>query len=409
MNIYALIILTTIIIIFILNTVSEWLNLSYMKPELPSEFKDIYSQEEYEKSQNYTTEKTKFGILSESFELILTLCFWFIGGFNFLDKFVVGLSDSSIIQGLYFISFLIIGQSIFTLPFSIYSTFVIEEKYGFNKTTIKLFIMDILKSIFLGAIIGLPILAGILYLLGGMGLYAWLYTWVGLTIVSLLITYIAPTWIMPIFNKFTPLEDGKLKSIIMNYAKKIEFPLKNLFIIDGSKRSTKSNAFFTGFGKNKKIALYDTLLEKQSDKEILAILAHEIGHYKKKHILKSMIISILHTGVLLFLLQYFLTSEGLYEAFYMERMSIFAGLIFFSMLFSPIEMILSIFMNILSRKNEYEADKFAKENGDLGEYLISALKKLSLNNLSNLTPHPFYTLLNYSHPTVMDRIKALRS
>lgn len=408
MNIFGIIILTALILDYLLNYISDKLNISNMSSVLPDEFEGIYSKEEYKKSQEYTKERTKFGHISSSFSLIIILCFWFLGGFDYLDKWVISLADSEVYRGIIYISVLLIGQSILGLPFSIYSTFVIEEKYGFNKTSVKTFILDMVKGVALGIIIGIPILAGILFVLGEMGQLAWLYTWIGITLISLLLTYIAPTWIMPLFNKFTPLEDGELKNIIMEYAKKVDFPLTNLFIIDGSKRSSKSNAFFTGFGKNKKIALYDTLLENQSNEEILAILAHEIGHYKKKHISKSMIISTLHTGVLLILLQYFLGSKELFEAFYMENMNVYSGLIFFSLLFAPIEMVLSVLMNILSRKNEYEADKFAKENGDLEEHLISALKKLSVNNLSNLAPHPFYTFLNYSHPTVLDRIKALR-
>jgi len=408
MNIFGIIILIALIVDYLMNYISDRLNISNMNSDLPEEFEGIYSKDEYKKSQEYTKERTKFGHISSSFSLIITLCFWFLGGFDFLDKWVMTLAETEVYRGIIYISVLLIGQSILGLPFSVYSTFVIEEKYGFNKTSLKTFILDMVKGIGLGVIIGLPILAGILYVLGEMGQYAWLYTWIGITVISMLITYIAPTWIMPLFNKFTPLEDGELKDLIMDYARRVDFPLTNLFIIDGSKRSTKSNAFFTGFGKNKKIALYDTLLENQTNNEILAILAHEIGHYKKKHISKSMIISVLHTGVLLFLLQYFLGSKELFEAFFMENMSVYSGLIFFSLLFAPIEMILSVLMNILSRKNEYEADRYAKENGNLEEHLISALKKLSVNNLSNLTPHPFYTFLNYSHPTVLDRINALK-
>ena len=220
--------------------------------------------------------------------------------------------------------------------------------------------------------------------------------------------FIAPTWIMPLFNKFTPLEDGDLRSAILSYAKSVQFPLENLFVMDGSKRSSKSNAFFTGFGKHKRIALFDTLIEKHSIQELVAVLAHEIGHYKKKHILQSMIISVIHMGVMLFLLSIFLSHEGLFTAFYMDEMSIYAGLIFFGMLFSPIEEILSVVMQLFSRKNEFEADRFAVETTREHESMINALKKLSVHNLSNLTPHPLYVFFNYSHPPVLERIKAIR-
>jgi STE24 endopeptidase len=231
----------------------------------------------------------------------------------------------------------------------------------------------------------------------------------GTIVFMLFVQYIAPNWIMPLFNKFTPLEDGDLRTGIEEYAASVRFPLKGIFVMDGSKRSTKSNAFFTGFGKNKRIALFDTLIEKNSVDELVAVLAHEIGHYKKKHILKSMVISILHTGVMFFLLSIFLTHQGLFDAFYMEQSSVYAGLIFFGMLYTPIELILSIFLHIFSRKNEYEADSFAARTFKKPDSLIGALKNLSVDNLSNLTPHPFYVFLNYSHPPVLQRIKAIRA
>jgi STE24 endopeptidase len=226
--------------------------------------------------------------------------------------------------------------------------------------------------------------------------------------VTLFLQFIAPTWIMPLFNKFTPLEEGELRESIFSYARSVNFSLENLFVMDGSKRSTKSNAFFTGFGKHKRIALFDTLIEKHSVAELVSILAHEIGHYKKKHILQSMAISILHSGLMFFLLSIFISHKGLFDAFYMEQMSIYAGLIFFGMLYSPLELLLSIFLQIFSRKNEYEADRFAVETTDTPETMVNALKTLSVHNLSNLTPHPFYVFLNYSHPPVLERIQALR-
>ena len=273
----------------------------------------------------------------------------------------------------------------------------------------KIFVLDMLKGLLLGVVIGGALLGGILAFFQFAGANAWLYCWIAVTLFTIFMQFIAPTWIMPLFNKFTPLEDGELRREIMNYAQKVHFPLDNLFVMDGSKRSAKSNAFFTGFGKHKRIALFDTLIEKHSVAELVAILAHEIGHYKKKHILQGMIISILHTGVMFFLLSIFLNHSGLFDAFYMENMSIYAGFIFFGMLFSPISEILGIFMQMFSRKNEFEADQFAAETTQNSSNMISALKKLSANNLSNLTPHPFYVFLNYSHPPVLERIRALRS
>lgn len=396
-----------IILSFILDAIADYLNINNLRTELPEEFKDTYNSETYIKSQNYLKVRTKFGYVSTIFSLAVMLVFWFCGGFPFLNNMINQVSDNSIIKGIVFIGVLIAANSIISLPFSIYSTFVIEEKFGFNKTTVKTFILDLFKSLALGTVLGIPILAGILYILEFTGAYAWLYGWLGLTIISLIIQFIAPRWLMPIFNKFTPLEEGELREAITEYAKSVKYSLKNIFVIDGSMRSSKSNAFFTGFGKYKRIALFDTLINNHTTNEIVSILAHEIGHFKKRHILYGMLIGFIHNGVIFYLLSIFLSNKGLFDAFYMQDMPIYAGLLFFGMLYTPIETLLSLLMNILSRKNEFEADRFAAETTGKGEDLITALKKLSKDNLSNLTPHPFYVFLNYSHPTVYERIKKL--
>jgi STE24 endopeptidase len=299
-------------------------------------------------------------------------------------------------------------RGVLSLPFSIYSTFVIEERFGFNRTTVKTFILDMLKGLLLGLLLGVPLLAGILAFFMYAGEWAWLYAWVVTTIFTLIIQFVAPRWIMPLFNKFEPLKEGELREKIFNYAGSVDFSLQDVYVMDGSKRSSKSNAFFTGFGKNKRIALFDTLIDKHSSDELLTVLAHEIGHYKKKHIIKSMITSIIHSGIVFYLLSIFITHEGLFDAFYMVNQSVYAGLIFFGMLYSPIEMILSIFMSRVSRKHEYEADRFAVRTTEKAESFITALKKLSVHNLSNLTPHPVYVFLNYSHPPILKRIKHVR-
>ncbi len=409
MNIYAIIILATLLFDYVLNIIADTLNVKAMKKELPTEFQGVYDEEAYQKSQEYTKVNTRFGLITSSFGLAVTLAFWFLGGFNYLDIIVRSWSFPPIITGLVYIGILILLRSIISLPFSIYSTFVIEERFGFNKTKPATFIGDLIKGTALGIIIGGPLLAAILAFFQYTGAYAWLYCWIGVTVFTLIIQFVAPTWIMPLFNKFTPLDDGELKQSIMDYAKSVNFTLDNIFVMDGSKRSSKSNAFFTGFGKHKRVALFDTLIEKHTVPELVAILAHEIGHYKKKHILKGMVISILHMGVMFLLLSFFISSKGLFDAFYMAQPSIYAGLIFFGMLYSPIELILSIFMQMFSRKNEYEADHFAATTVGDSENMVSALKKLSRDNLSNLTPHDFYVFLNYSHPTVLQRIKAIRS
>ncbi len=408
MNIYAIVILSALFIDYLIGLITNIKNLKSLSPELPAEFEGVYDAETYAKSQQYTRVRTQFGLITGTFDLFLLLVFWFYGGFNVLDQWLRGFPFSDLVNGLLFIGILLIAKSIISLPFSIYSTFVIEEQFGFNKTTPKTFFVDLIKGLLLGALIGIPLLAGILAFFMYAGDWAWLYAWIAVTLFSLGMQYVAPTWIMPLFNKFTPLEEGELRSEIEHYTEKVDFNLSGLFVIDGSKRSSKSNAFFTGFGKNKRVALYDTLIENHTTKELVAVLAHEIGHYKKKHIVKGMVISVVHTAVLFFLLSIFLEERGLFDAFYMEEMSVYAGLVFFGMLYAPIEMLLSIFMQMSSRKHEYEADAYAVETTGNKEDIISTLKKLSKDNLSNLTPHPWYVFLNYSHPPVLQRIKAIR-
>jgi STE24 endopeptidase len=286
---------------------------------------------------------------------------------------------------------------------------VIEEKFGFNKTTPRLFILDLIKSIVISAILGGILLCLVLGFLEFGGPHAWLMCWAAGTVFLIIVQYLVPTWIMPLFNKFTPLENGPLKEAILNYARSIDFALSNIFVMDGSTRSSKSNAFFTGFGKNKRIVLFDTLIKEQTTEELVSILAHEMGHFKKKHVLKRMGFSIAQMGIVFYMVSIFISHAGLFHAFFVEQVSIYAGLIFFGMLYSPIDLFISILFQISSRKDEYEADQFAAQTTRDGSALISALKKLSAHNLSNLTPHPFYVFLNYSHPPVLERIKALNT
>lgn len=409
MNIYAIIILIVLIVEFVLDNSVKYLNLKSLDKELPSEFSDVYDEATYRKSQEYIKVRTKFGFLSSAFGFVSILLFWFLGGFEYVDTIAKNWSDVFIIQGLYFFGILIALQQLVSLPFSLYSTFVIEEKFGFNKTTVSTYISDRLKGLVLMALLGGGVLALILYIFTELGQMSWLYAWGAVVFFTIVMQYVAPKWIMPIFNKFKPLEDGELKQRIMEFAESVDFQLQDIFIMDGSKRSSKSNAFFTGFGKNKRIALFDTLVEKHTTGELVSVLAHEIGHYKKKHIVQGMFISIFHTGILFYLLSIFLYQPELYSAFYMDSTPIYAGFLFFSLLYSPLETLLSIGMNILSRKNEFEADEFAVVGRKNREDMISALKKLSKDNLSHLTPHPLYVFMNYSHPPVIERIRAIRT
>ncbi len=409
MNIYGIIILATLLIDFSLQLLADLLNLRALQDKIPAEFQDTFDPDRYQKSQQYLRTNTRFGLFTAAISLAATLTFWFTGGFNFLDILVRGWKLPEITTGLLYIGLLSLLKMILSLPFTIYDTFVIESRFGFNKTSIKTFIADQLKGIILAVLIGGPLLAVILLFLEKTGQLAWLYCWFISTAVVLVIQFIAPTWIMPWFNKFTPLAEGPLKKAIMNYARSVNFPLENVFVIDGSRRSSKANAFFTGFGKHRRIALFDTLIEQHDTNELVAILAHEIGHYRKRHILKNLLVAIIHMGFMFYLLNLFIGKQPLFAAFYLDQPSIYAGLVLFGLLYSPVEFLLAIILQYISRKYEYEADAFASQTTGDPESLIKALKKLTANNLSNLTPHPFYVLLHYSHPPLGQRIMALRN
>jgi len=407
MNTIAIIILGTIGLDYILNLVADGLNLKHLRNILPKAFEGVYEPERYRKSQEYLKVNTQFGWVISTFNLSVMLIFWFAEGFPMLDKWVRSFELDPILTGLIYIAVLMLLKSVLALPFNAYATFVIEERFGFNRTTWSTYLADLFKGLALAILLGTPLLAGILAFFQYAGSNAWLYCWIGITIYMLVVQFVAPTWIMPLFNKFTPLEDGELKSAILSYAASINFPLENVYQMDGSRRSAKSNAFFTGFGKHKRIVLFDTLIKQHPTRELLAILAHEMGHYKKKHIPQALILGILQTGLMLFLLSKFITYQGLFDAFYMPQQSVYAGMLFFAMLYTPIDFLVGILMQILSRKNEIVADQFAAlTTGDPGS-MVDALKKLSVHNLSNLTPHPFYVFLNYSHPPVLKRIQHL--
>ncbi len=407
MNFIAIIILITLIAEYLLSIVTDYLNLKVMQDELPEAFHGLYDKERYRKSQEYLRINTRFGWISSTFFLLVILIFWFGKGFPFLDQYVRSFNWSPVIIGILYIGIIILLQTLLSLPFSIYATFVIEERFGFNKTTWTTFVKDRAKVLLLSILLGGPLLAGILLFLEYAGANAWWLCWIAVILFSLAAQYIVPTWIMPLFNKFEPLEEGELKEAIMSCARSIDFPLENVFTMDSSKRSSKSNAFFTGFGRHKRIVLFDTLIEKHTVQELVAVLAHEMGHYKKRHILQTLIIGIIEMGVMFFLLSLFLTYQGLFDAFFMDLKSVYAGLIFFGMLYAPIAFFEGIFVQMYSRKKEYEADRFAVETTGDPSSLADALKKLSVDNLSNLNPHPLNVFLNYSHPPVLERIKAI--
>ena len=408
MNVFLIIILLILIGDYALGLVVDTLNVKHLKTDLPVAFSGYYDGEKYRKSQQYLKENTRFELITGSISMPAVIAFILLGGFNWVDQWARCLEWGPIATGLVFAAILLFGSQILSLPFSIYSTFVIEGKYGFNKTTPGTFVLDILKGWLLAIIIGAPVFSAILWFFEQTGPMAWAYCWGALTVIQVFLMFIAPVVIMPIFNKFVPLEDGELKSAIEDYAKKQQFKMKGVFSMDGSKRSTKSNAFFTGFGRFRRIVLFDTLISKHTTEELVSILAHEMGHYKKKHILKSIVISILSTGLMFYILSIFMNNPALFAAFQMEHISIYAGLFFFGFLYAPIEMILSIFGNMLSRHHEYEADAWAVRTYQRPQSMIAALKKLSVDNLSNLTPHPLKVFLSYSHPPVLERIRAIQ-
>tara|TARA_B100000676_G_scaffold44523_1_gene42786 strand:- start:6393 stop:7613 length:1221 start_codon:yes stop_codon:yes gene_type:complete len=395
---------------YLLSLVTKILNLKALNPDLPDEFKDTFDKDKYIKSQQYTRTNTNFSFITATFSLLLNLYFILGGFYNTVDLYVRDFGYNEQITGLLFFGVLFIVNDVLNMPFSIYKTFVIEEKYGFNKTTLKTFCADKVKGYFLTILIGAPVLYLILYFFAEFSQYGWLYVWIFLVVFSIVMQPIFTTFIAPMFNKFTPLEEGPLLQKIKDYLQKVNFPVTRLEVVDGSKRSSHSNAYFSGIGKYKRIALFDTLLEQMDDNEILAIIAHEVGHYKLKHIYSGILLSALQSGIMLYILSIFINNEQLFAVFSMEpgNLSIYASLVFFSMLYSPISLIVGVFFSVISRKNEFSADTYSSETAQMPESLISGLKKLSKENLSNLTPHWLNVFLNYSHPPVLERIRALR-
>jgi STE24 endopeptidase len=409
MNSIAWIILTALVVDYLLNLTADMLNLADLRTSPPDEFANLYDPARYHRSQAYLRENTRFGWGSASLHLALVMVFWFGGGFPWLDAWVRSLEWGPVAGGVVYVGMLMLLNGIVSLPFQFYGTFVIEARYGFNRTTLRTFVIDRLKGLVLGLVLGVPLLAGVLYFFETSGSSAWWYSWLAVVLFMLAMHYLAPTWIMPIFNRFEPLREEKLKRAILDYAASIDFPLQNVFIMDGSKRSAKSNAFFTGFGRHKRIVLFDTLVDSHSTEELVAILGHEMGHYKLRHILLGLIISILQTGMMFYLLSLCISLPALFEAFKMPDISVYAGIVFFGLLYAPVDFFAGLLGMMVSRHNEYRADRFSVRTTGSGAAMIKALKTLSVNHLSNLTPHPFYVFLNYSHPPVMARIRAIRA
>ena len=407
MNTFAIVILVAFVGEYLLGAVSGLLSSRSFSPKVPAEFTGVFNDEKYARARRYTATRTRFGLVRGALGLAAMLTFWFAGGFAWLDNVVRGLGDGPVVNGLVYIGALTLAWTLFQLPFRAWSTFVIEGRYGFNRTTPGTFSADLVKGAALSVLLGGPLLAVVLAFFEAAGPLAWIWCWIAVTAFTLAVQFIGPTWIMPLFNTFTPLDDGKLHDAILEYARSAGFPIEGIFVVDGSRRSSKPNAFFTGFGKHKRIGLFDTLVEEYTVAEVVAVVAHEIGHYKKRHVWLQLVLSIAHTGAMLWILSLFLAQQGLYLAFDVATPSVYAGLVFFSLLFRPVDLVLSLFMRVLSRRHEFEADRFAAETTGSGAPLVDALKKLVADNLSNLTPHPMDVFLHYSHPPVLQRIGAL--
>jgi len=405
-NTWFIVIVLALFLLWKLNFFATLWNMKALSPEIPATFEGFVDEEAYENSQAYTRANAILGIGEGIFSLVVLFTFWWLGGFGWLDEQVRSFGYGSIVTGLLFIGAVLVAQMILSIPFDLYSTFGLEEKFGFNRTTFSTWCLDRVKGLFLGLIIGAPLLVALLWIFETVPV-AWLWGWILMTGFSLILTYVAPIWIMPLFNKFEPLEEGELKTAIHKMAKDCDFPLREVTIMDGSKRSAKSNAFFTGLGKNKRIALFDTLVQNHTVPELVGVLAHEIGHFKKRHIVKSLLIGILTTGALFFLLGLMMENRSLFDAFGVRETSVYVSLVLFGIVMTPMNEILSIGSNWLSRKHEFEADAYAAEVTGNPQAMADALRKLSKDNLSNLTPHPFYVFLNYTHPPVAERVEAL--
>jgi STE24 endopeptidase len=402
-----LVILLIVILDFLLERFLDYLNGTRFSEELPKELEGIYNQENYSKSQKYLKANHRFSQLIESFNFILVLGMLVFGGFAFLDNFVRQYTVNPILMTLLFFGIIGLIADILGTPFAIYSTFVIEERFGFNKTTPKTFILDKLKGWLLGIIIGGGLMALVVWIYTISGPWFWLIAWGAITVFTVFMSLFYSNLIVPLFNKQTPLEDGELRDAIREFAVKAGFRLKDIYMIDGSKRSTKANAYFTGLGRKKRIVLYDTLVKQHTTQELVAVLAHEIGHNKKKHTTIGMVLSILQTGLMLFIFSRFLGNSSLSEALGASQPSFQISLVAFGILYTPLSTILGLIMNIISRKHEFAADAFAGKNYR-SDSLQEALIKLSVNNLSNLRPHPAYVFFYYSHPPLLQRLRVLR-
>ena len=408
LNFYLVCILAILLLGALLELIAGLLELRSLHPELPAEFTGVYDRDRYARAQEYTRATTRLALVRRTIGLVLTLAFILLGGFNLVDALARGLGLAAVPTGLVFTGLVALLSGAVQLPFSVYATFGIEERFGLNTTTPLTFLLDTLKGLLLAVVLGGPLLAGVFLLFEAGGPAAWILCWLAVSAFLLVVQFLAPVVLLPLFNRFTPLAEGELRAAITRYAANERFAVGGIFTMDGSRRSTRANAFFTGFGRFRRIVFFDTLLERLTTAEIVAVLAHEIGHWRLKHIPVMVGLSALQTGLLFFLLSRFLDNPGLFAAFGMEHLSVYGSVVFFGFLYTPIATLLAVGVNGLSRRHEYQADRFAVHTGADAESLISGLKKLSVSNLANLTPHPVNVRLSHSHPPVLERIAALR-
>ena len=392
---------------FVLERILESLNSKHMSPVLLDSLKGIYDEKEYSRFQSYKRENGRLDSWSSGVGFVVMIVFLVAGGFGWYNSWVVSLTDSVVWQTIFFVMGLSVASTVLDIPFDYYATFRIEEKYGFNKTTRRVYWLDTVKELVLSLVLGGVLLALVVWFYTWAGTYFWLYAWGAVTLFSVFMAMFYSQLIVPLFNKQTPLQEGSLRDKIQAFAGKVGFKLDNIYVIDGSKRSTKANAYFTGLGPKKRVVLYDTLIDELTEEEIVAVLAHEVGHYKKRHTLRSMAVSVIQMGVLFWLFSLCVNNTALSEALGGDRAYFQLGLIAFAILYSPVNLILGIGMNVWSRSNEYEADAFAARYYE-GDYLVSGLKKISVKSLSNLTPHPLYEYIYYSHPSLLKRIDAIK-
>ncbi len=390
-----------------LRLIIEVLNVNHLRTELPEGFERVYDPERYRRSQEYLIDNTRFDVMESSVTTSFLVIFILAGGFNFVDMTARRLGFGEILTGLAFAAMLVIVAVIWRLPFAWHRTFGIEGRYGFNRMDGRTFRIDIVKRLFLMAVIGGPVLALVICFFAGAGSWAWVYCWAAAAAIHLFLVFVAPTILMPLFNRFEPLADGKLKESITRYADEQGFAVGGILTMDGYRRSTKTNAFFVGFGRTRRIVLYDTLVDKHDPEELVIILAHEMGHFKKKHVHKLIGFAILSMGLMFYILSLFINNADLFSAFRMTHTSVYASLVFFGFIYGPIAAVLAIATNVVARGFEFEADAFASATYGNPELLIRALKKLSVDNLTNLTPHPLKVFFEYSHPPVLERIRRL--